>query len=94
MEVTPSKILALVVAVASLLASSYFSPASGPGAINSLPILMIVAALGLSLIWFPETLADTGLVRGVYARSPAGLVAAFGWLFLLGYPVLVWFLTR
>lgn len=47
----------------------------------------------LALIWFAEPLAEfTGSVgRGgaVEGRSPSVLVAAAGWFFLVGVPVLV-----
>jgi hypothetical protein len=47
----------------------------------------------LALIWFAESLAEfTGSVgRGgvVEGRSPSVLVAAVGWFFLVGVPVLV-----
>jgi hypothetical protein len=57
-----------------------------------------VLLLPLVLIWFPEELGSyTGLVtRGgqIDTETPPGLVSAMGWFFLVGLPVLVYFLTK
>lgn len=52
--------------------------------------------LPLALIWFPESLGGLtgwGSRAPVNRPSPPRLVAAMGWLFLLGLPVLVYFLA-
>jgi hypothetical protein len=52
--------------------------------------------LPLALIWFPELLGgltEWGLRAPINRPSPPKLVAAMGWLFLLGLPVLTYFLA-
>jgi hypothetical protein len=52
----------------------------------------------LGCIWFPEQLGSyTGYVgRGgdIDTETPPGLVSAMGWFFLIGYPVLIYFLAK
>ena len=43
------------------------------------------------LIWFAEPLAETGCFSRGVAHLPPLLIDGIGWLFLVGYPVLlVW----
>jgi len=51
--------------------------------------------LPLALIWFPEELGSlTGFVRGgnINTETPPILVSIAGWFFLVGLPVLIYFL--
>jgi hypothetical protein len=51
----------------------------------------------LVLIWFPEELGDaTGFFGRGYITSPSPpiLVSFFGWFFLVGMPVILYFLWR
>ncbi len=58
-------------------------------------VALLVSLLGLTLIWFAEPLAETGCFsRGVALSSPPLLIEAIGWLFLVGYPVLLVWLIR
>ena len=91
MQVTVSKLVALLIAVAEVIAgfavekSWAFALTAGVGAL-----------LALALIWFPEFfggLTGWGLRAPVDEPSPPRLVAAMGWLFLLGIPVMAYFLA-
>jgi hypothetical protein len=60
---------------------------------------MVPAALllPLALIWFPDEMGGmTGCVRGGYIdkETPAGCVSVAGWFFLVGFPVIIFFLLR
>ena len=62
-------------------------------------VLLVVIAVGfpLALIWFPYVFGNyIGPVRGGYidTPTPAFLVAAAGWVFLIGIPVLMWIVTH
>ncbi len=49
--------------------------------------------LPMSLIWFPEFFGDyIGPSRGFYINNPTPpfLVAAAGWFFLVGIPLIIW----
>lgn len=90
MEITIGKILSLVIATAYVLLAI---PTAGWGAIQ----VCIAVALPLVLIWFPDECGTfTGFVRGGYVdqESPAILVSLMGWFFLVGFPVLFWFIWR
>jgi hypothetical protein len=53
----------------------------------SLVIASVICIPGLVLIWFPEPLGEIGcFARGVVHTSPPALIAAIGWIFLVGYP--------
>jgi hypothetical protein len=85
MTVTIGKFAALVLAIAYVIAA-WISSAS-------LSLTLTVALgvlLPLFLIWFPEAV-DTWFrlrKRGLYVKpSPAWLVVAMGWLFLVGLPL-------
>ena len=86
MELTISKIAALVLAVAYVIAA---------GVAESLSFAATVAVgvfLPLACIWFAEPMGNwTGVWRR-YSRispSPAWLVATMGWVLLVGIPLLV-----
>jgi hypothetical protein len=90
MEITFGKILSVVIAAAYVL---FAIPEAGWGAIQ----VCIAVALPLALIWFPK---ECGSFKGFVGRgyvnqeSPAVLVSLLGWLFLVGFPVLFWFIWR
>ena len=91
MQVTVSKLVALAIAVAEVIAGFTLE--------KSWAFALTVAAgaiLPLALIWFPEFLGGLtgwGTRAPVDRPSPPILVAGMGWLFLLGLPVLVFFLA-
>jgi hypothetical protein len=67
--------------------------------VGSLSLSLIVAAMicapGLALIWFPEPLGEIGcFARGIVHTSPPALIATFGWIFLVGYPLLLAYVNR
>jgi hypothetical protein len=58
----------------------------------------MVLLFPLALIWFPEQIGDaTGYFAGhmmrVDAPTPPVLISIMGWLFLVGLPVLFYFIT-
>jgi hypothetical protein len=91
MQVTLGKLVALAVATAYVIA--------GLALERSWAFAFTVAVgaiLPLALIWFPEflgSLTGWGTRAPVDQPSPPRLVAAAGWLFLLGLPALILFLT-
>lgn len=96
MEITIGKIIALVIAIAYLaigITAEYLDTGH-----VSFAVLVLAAALmfPLALIWFPDELGDfTGYVgRGgmIDNPTPAVLVSLMGWFFLVGMPVLIYFL--
>ena len=89
MQVTVSKLVALAIAVAEVIAGFALE--------KSWAFTLTVAfgtSLPLALIWFPEFLG--GFIGwGTYIvnrPSPPKLIAGMGWLFLLGLPALLLFL--
>lgn len=91
MTLTSGKILSLLIAAAYVLVAIL---AGGWGGIR----VCFALLLPLALIWFPDELGSmTGFVgRGGYVdqESPPVLVSLMGWFFLVGFPILLWFLGR
>ena len=94
MEVTISKILGLVIAlgyaVCMIVAAHGFTVDVCKGCAALL--------LPLALIWFPDEIGDaTGYLAGNFMRvdtpTPPILISIMGWLFLVGLPVLLYFIT-
>ncbi len=91
MQVTSSKLAALVIAVVEVI--------TGFALEKSWAFALTVAAgtiVPLALIWCPEFLGNLtgwGTRAPVDQPSPPKLVAGMGWLFLLGLPVLVFFVA-
>jgi hypothetical protein len=83
--------------VAAVIAASYVVAAFALE--KSWPFAATVTAgvlVPLALIWFPEFcggLTGWGMRTRVDQPSPTKSIAATGWLFLLGLPVLVYFLA-
>jgi len=91
MRVTVSKLVALGIAVAEIIAGLALERSWAFGL-----TVYVGALLPLALIWFPEFLGSlTGWGTGapVDQPSPPWLVAAAGWLLLLGLPALMLFLA-
>jgi hypothetical protein len=102
MAITFWKLLSLAIACAYFVAALSF----GPRVPWHLMLLILLAPL--ALIWFPERLGTSWprkkTVLGNYEPvsrwsrfpmrdSPPTLVALMGWLFLLGLPVLYYWIT-
>jgi hypothetical protein len=91
MQVTLSKVVALGIAAAYVIAGFALE--------KSWAFALTVAGgalLPLALIWFPGFLGGMtgwGTHAPVDQPSPPRLIAATGWLLLLGLPALVLFLT-
>ncbi|MCA9023789.1 MAG: hypothetical protein KDA86_01120 [Planctomycetaceae bacterium] len=86
-QLTIERIVALGIVLVQVLCASTFSTVS-----PSLGILAGAAFLlslpGLLLIWYRGALSSVGFKRGVFHKSPPMFVDVFGWLFLIGLPVI------
>jgi hypothetical protein len=90
---TKSRIISLVVAMLYIVIAVI-----DRGKLSS-EVLMVALAVcfPLALIWFPYAFGNyIGPVRGSYidTPTPAFLVAGAGWAFLIGIPILMWWVTR
>jgi len=93
MTITTDRLLsAVVLVIVAVLGALYLWPAGGllAGGLGA----FLLALPGLLLIWFREELSEkTGFARGIFRPAHPGLVAAFGWLFLVGLPGLFLFVV-
>ena len=84
-RVTPSKAVALVVAIGICIYNDTF-------------VFLLVFLWPLSFIWFPEYWGKyTGFIRGPHIdeKSPPILVSLMGWFFLVVFPLLfLWIASR
>lgn len=89
MAVTKDKLASLAFFAVMVVLAVVFLPAlQVPG--YGLFVALVISLAGLILIWFAEPLAEAGCFsRGVALSSPPLLVEAIGWLFLVGYPLLL-----
>jgi len=92
MQVTIGKLLSLLITLGYVIA---YIVASGGIEVGVLR-LCVYLLIPLALIWFPDELGGfTGYIgRGgnIDTPSPSILISFFGWLFLVGIPVLgFWF---
>jgi hypothetical protein len=89
-----SRIAALLIAIGYSIAMIVAEHGITKGSLAGGALLL----LPLALIWFPEQLGSfTGYVgRGgdIDTETPPGLVSALGWFFLLGYPVLIYWMLK
>jgi hypothetical protein len=91
--VTWSRILSLLVAVGYLITATIALGGLEPR------LLMVVGVLlpPVALIWFPEHFGNyIGPVRDGYIdqKSPPFLVSFMGWFFLIGLPLILFWLNR
>jgi hypothetical protein len=94
MAVTKDKLASLLFFAATLTLAVALLPALGVPGFGIL-IAIVVSFAGLMLIWFAEPLSEAGCFsRGVPHSSPPRLIEGIGWLFLVGYPVLLVWLIR
>jgi hypothetical protein len=92
MQVPVSKLAALAIAVVEVIAGFALEKSRAFALTVAVGVL-----LPLALIWFPEFLGGLtgwGTRASVDQPSPPLLVAALGWLLLLGLPVLALVLGR
>ena len=91
MQVTIGKIASLVIGV------GYTAFAIANGGVEG-PKCSTAVLIPLALIWFPDEIGSaTGYFAGhwfVDAETPPKLITFMGWLFLVGFPVLFYFLWR
>lgn len=92
-EITIGKILALLIAIGYAVGTAVHAHGVTPDLVGGCVILL----LPLALIWFPEEMGSfTGYVgRGgsIDTETPPILVSIAGWFFLVGLPVLMYFLS-
>ena len=85
-EITISKVLALVVVLVYGIAIVVSGGAKG------LPVIFVLL-VPLGMIWFPDEIGDYIGPAGhgtVDRPSPGWLIAALGWFFLVGMPLVIW----
>jgi len=94
MAITKDKILSLLVfAAVSVIVMTVLNATAVPGV--GVFIALMVSLFGLMLIWFAEPLAEAAcFCRGVPRPSPSGLIMFFGWVFLVGYPLLLTYVSH
>jgi hypothetical protein len=89
-----SRIISLAIAIAYAIGLAVMQGGVDFGVARS----WIILIMPLALIWFPEELGSiTGNVgRGSYIthETPGAFIAAMGWFFLVGFPVLLYVLRR
>jgi hypothetical protein len=105
MAITASKLVALLIAVGYFVAGII---AARPG-FGGAATLLVALLFPLALIWFPQlgsswprkktvlyTYDDSlgGLPRRPYRDSHPAIVAFMGWFFLLGLPIVLYFIWR
>ncbi len=87
---TYDKIAAAIIFVAVLTLTGLFYPIDSP--LIAVTVASIMCIPGLVLVWFSDDLAETPCFpRGVPRLSPPGFISAMGWLFLVGYPALLFY---
>lgn len=82
-RITPTKTVAIVIAIGIVIYSGTL-------------VFLFALLWPLSFIWFPEYWGNyTGFLRGSYIdqKSPPVLVSVMGWLFLVGFPLLILWIT-
>jgi hypothetical protein len=93
MQVSISKLLSLMIALAYAVLLVVTQGGLTETAFKSCAVLL----LPLALIWFPDELGSmTGYIgRGgnIDTETPPILVSLMGWFFLVGLPVLFYFLS-
>jgi hypothetical protein len=94
MAITKDKVLSLLVfAVMAVVVITVLNATAMPAI--GVFITLMFSLFGLMLIWFAEPLAEAACFsRGIPRPSPSGLIVVFGWIFLIGYPLLLSFVTR
>ncbi|MCI0643022.1 MAG: hypothetical protein L0Y72_28005 [Gemmataceae bacterium] len=104
MAITWTKLVSLLIAVAYSVAAAVYEWSVGTGL-----IVFAISLLPLALIWFPDRLGApwprkktrlytyekvSGRGGASYRDSHPFVVALMGWFFLVGLPVLLFFLWR
>jgi len=90
MQITIGKVLSLLVTI------GYVGFVINNGAAHDLTLLLTLS-LPLALIWFPEEIGNlTGYFKTGYVnvQTPGVIVSFIGWFFLVGLPVLLYFMLR
>lgn len=94
MKITAWKILSLVISAGYILASMFFVHERAYVAIK----LSLELLLPLAFIWFPEQFGNYvgyfGDGNYIDQRTPAIIVSAMGWFFLIGFPLLLYLLIK
>jgi hypothetical protein len=91
-EFTPSKIIATFIACCYLALMII----TANGITKDVAMGTMGLLFSLTLIWFPEKIGDyTGMwnLHHINHNTPAFLVSAVGWFFLVGAPIVVYLLV-
>ena len=92
MQITVGKVLSVLIAVAWATACIIDL------GVTQLLWCLIALLLPLALIWFPDEIGSfTGYRAGhsqVDAKTPPILLSVMGWFFLIGLPVVLYFISR
>ena len=93
MKPTPSKIVAIVIALGYLVTSLVLGGSDTEG----VPIVCLLLSFPLFFIWFPDFVHDhIGRANTRFtSETPAFMIVVVGWLWLVGYlPLLAYLLAR
>ncbi len=98
MEITRSKITALVIAIGYLVTAVVMSGWDTEG----VAIMCLMLSLPLAFIWLPDEISAYcspttrfGIGRGFNSPTPASMVTLVGWLCLVGYlPLMAYLLAH
>lgn len=94
MQITIGKILSLLIA-AAYTATLIFQAHGVTFGVGRTTLILLIP---LALIWFPDEIGSfTGYVgRGgnIDTETPPIMVTVMGWVFLVGMPALVYYVTR
>ena len=93
MTITLDKLASVAVFLVVATLAALYSPIDSTAV--ALAVACVICLPALSLIWFPEALAEAPcFARGVAHSSPPALIAAMGWAFLVGYPALLAYVSH
>jgi hypothetical protein len=92
MQITIGKILGLLIVIGYVVLAIMANGFTG-----DVFKCCVALLLPLAFIWFPEEIGSlTGYFKTGYVNveTPAIMVSIMGWFFLIGLPVLIYFLSR
>ncbi len=86
-SLTKERVAALAIVVLNVvLALSFSTVSKNLGTVAGAAFCLSLP--GLVIIWYREALSVTGRDRGVFRQSPPKFLDVFGWVFLVGLPLI------